>query len=1048
MPVCKLSPDKPSGTTLGDPRNEMAGETGDPRENPPTSGIVRHDSHTRNPTRGERPRRESSPVHLGGRRHRNNDKPRKTSWWRGRGCLITKQGTWVIDIVTDVRVIEVEAGDETAKTTLRKRPNPQYQFAFDVKDDQFTNYQNRKEQREGDKISGSYSVVDSDGFIRTVKYTADARETKLQDVARFTSAIGPQLVGQVQRKKHFQPIVKAKRFSIQCALEQSHGLLASHQGEQGSIPGRFTPDFRKWESCRTMPLTGGFSRESPLYSPTSSFRRCSTLTSLQFHRLSRPRCQEPPKSLHFIPLNSDLPKRWHYILAHRECVGRLSTAEQGELCVRVCGWRQGFKAEVTREPTSIVVKIPTPSPALQAQYSAAGAPQPQYSAAGAPHPQYSAAGTPQPQYSAAGAPQPQQFAGAAGAQATRHDAVQQYLQGSRKSNPSCGPIVSSLAESEEDLLTWIMAAADLGRPGIGDRVYQNMASQASHVYSSLGQQTPQQFAQQRAVSAAARPPQPSLDQQQFLGQQPHFAGPGITAAAPKGAYQAPGASAGDIYHGYQQDAAPPENYQELIGLQRCNILLVSTSCRFASVFLKYSVPKACLSVLTTDYTSLVLYHIVSTSLGNVATVLRAACTNLPIESPLTSALDFVETSCYCLLTNISHLCSILGWVEVSRGVPAPFSEFIPPQLQCHLSSLLFHSSSWPDRQVSISRLYTALYTSFIHSRHLHSQTQIWIRLASLFSSGACKRCQQICEDNPTTNISNVRTVQRKRACFRKERNTRGFEGNRPPSVPDNNRVPTVTNPRRLNYEVTTITTTQKETEDILSVWGRGVMVDRLLVSHQGEPGSIPGGVALGFSHVGIVPEDAASRRAFSGISHFPRPFILELLLTLLDSLSSALETSMLRATQISLLQATVKRTIPGESSEHLHGKQNCLRRHEPALIAEESNTSTPFSRHCSCEVKADLRPQTQNLRVFDYMDAGLQGSEWKGCLRCNLRIYNNVIHIRSVEKRSLMKHWSAGVTGGEIKGGKARKEERGDPSGAQSKPLRKVEIDEDQYGER
>ncbi|CAB3371666.1 Hypothetical predicted protein [Cloeon dipterum] len=50
---------------------------------------------------------------------------------------------------------------------------PQYNFSFDVKDDQFTNYQNRKEQREGDQIKGSYSVVDSDGFIRTVTYTAD-----------------------------------------------------------------------------------------------------------------------------------------------------------------------------------------------------------------------------------------------------------------------------------------------------------------------------------------------------------------------------------------------------------------------------------------------------------------------------------------------------------------------------------------------------------------------------------------------------------------------------------------------------------------------------------------------------------------------------------------------------------------------------------------------------------------------------------------------------------------------------------------------------------
>ncbi|KAJ8867338.1 hypothetical protein PR048_031139 [Dryococelus australis] len=40
----------------------------------------------------------------------------------------------------------------------------------------------------------------------------------------------------------------------------------------------------------------------------------------------------------------------------------------------------------------------------------------------------------------------------------------------------------------------------------------------------------------------------------------------------------------------------------------------------------------------------------------------------------------------------------------------------------------------------------------------------------------------------------------------------------------------------------------------------------------GEPYSIPGGVAPGFSHVGIVPDDAAGGRVFSGISRFPPPF--------------------------------------------------------------------------------------------------------------------------------------------------------------------------------
>nr|QWW34791.1 cuticular protein CPR12611 [Trypoxylus dichotomus] len=59
-----------------------------------------------------------------------------------------------------------------------------YKFGFDVTDDQNTNYQNRQEQRDGNKISGSYSVVDSDGFIRTVTYTADPKEGFKAEVVR------------------------------------------------------------------------------------------------------------------------------------------------------------------------------------------------------------------------------------------------------------------------------------------------------------------------------------------------------------------------------------------------------------------------------------------------------------------------------------------------------------------------------------------------------------------------------------------------------------------------------------------------------------------------------------------------------------------------------------------------------------------------------------------------------------------------------------------------------------------------------------------------
>ncbi|KAJ8887413.1 hypothetical protein PR048_013628 [Dryococelus australis] len=55
--------------------------------------------------------------------------------------------------------------------------------------------------------------------------------------------------------------------------------------------------------------------------------------------------------------------------------------------------------------------------------------------------------------------------------------------------------------------------------------------------------------------------------------------------------------------------------------------------------------------------------------------------------------------------------------------------------------------------------------------------------------------------------------------------------------------------------------------------GSSGAVTSALASHHGDPGPIPAGFAPGFSHVGIVLDDAACRRVFSGYSRFPRPCI-------------------------------------------------------------------------------------------------------------------------------------------------------------------------------
>ncbi|KAJ8888306.1 hypothetical protein PR048_007793 [Dryococelus australis] len=56
------------------------------------------------------------------------------------------------------------------------------------------------------------------------------------------------------------------------------------QSPSGSLP-----DFRKWDSFRTMSLVGGFSRRSPV-STALVFRRCSIPASFHAHRISRRRC--------------------------------------------------------------------------------------------------------------------------------------------------------------------------------------------------------------------------------------------------------------------------------------------------------------------------------------------------------------------------------------------------------------------------------------------------------------------------------------------------------------------------------------------------------------------------------------------------------------------------------------------------------------------------------------------------------------------------------------------------------------------------------------
>ena len=51
--------------------------------------------------------------------------------------------------------------------------HPKYSFKYGVEDHHTGDMKSAKEERDGDVVRGEYSLVEPDGSIRTVKYTAD-----------------------------------------------------------------------------------------------------------------------------------------------------------------------------------------------------------------------------------------------------------------------------------------------------------------------------------------------------------------------------------------------------------------------------------------------------------------------------------------------------------------------------------------------------------------------------------------------------------------------------------------------------------------------------------------------------------------------------------------------------------------------------------------------------------------------------------------------------------------------------------------------------------
>ncbi|KAM7363284.1 larval cuticle protein A2B-like [Cochliomyia hominivorax] len=60
-----------------------------------------------------------------------------------------------------------------AKADDEYDPHPQYKYGYDVQDAVSGDSKSQVEERDGDVVRGEYSLIDADGYKRTVKYTAD-----------------------------------------------------------------------------------------------------------------------------------------------------------------------------------------------------------------------------------------------------------------------------------------------------------------------------------------------------------------------------------------------------------------------------------------------------------------------------------------------------------------------------------------------------------------------------------------------------------------------------------------------------------------------------------------------------------------------------------------------------------------------------------------------------------------------------------------------------------------------------------------------------------
>ncbi|KAJ8871515.1 hypothetical protein PR048_027837 [Dryococelus australis] len=183
---------------------------------------------------------------------------------------------------------------------------------------------------------------------------------------------------------------------------------------------------------------------------------------------------------------------------------------------------------------------------------------------------------------------------------------------------------------------------------------------------------------------------------------------------------------------------------------------------------------------------------------------------------------------------------------------------------------------------------------------------------------------------------------------------------------------------------------------------------------QCEPGSIPGRVTPGSLHVGIVTDDAAGMRVFSGVSRFPRPFIPVLLHTHLNHPHRLSGPRCLRAAQISslahsLLQDWKCASTATGTAKCRHGLRGMERGSSvvrPRYRIREDQGSIPgpailnlvfHSFPKSLQANARMATSLQRLATISENCCGVDLSIQRGGSRSNGCVYRS--HFRAISSR-------------------------------------------------